>query len=377
MWSRGVVRLPRRPSPPMKIVHWFSQVPVVRKAKGRHARLRVAVVADEPTRLCLEAECTVIHVTPANARKAFETERPDVLFVESAWAGWRDAWKYRVAAYPENPERSNAELVRTVALARDRHIPTVFWNREDAVHFDRFIDSARWFDVVLTVDQNCVRRYQEELAESARVGVLPFAVQPAIHAFDGIAATRRGACFVGSYSQHVHAARRARQDALLQAAAATLGLTVHDRNSDRSGTQYRYPQYPGLHVRPKVPHGMTGPIYKAHLVSLNVNTVEDSPTMYSRRLIEILACGGLAATTPALSVEGWFGQYCHVVPDAAEALDLFGRLARNGYDERDRDMMNEGAQYVLRDHTWARRLDTVLEAIGQSAGGSTALARRA
>ena len=71
----------------------------------------------------------------------------------------------------------------------------------------------------------------------------------AIHHFDGISAGRNGACFVGSYSHHIHPGRRARQDALLGAAAATLGLTVYDRNSDRGSAHYRYPLLPGMRTR--------------------------------------------------------------------------------------------------------------------------------
>lgn len=98
------------------------------------------------------------------------------------------------------------------------------------------------------------------------------------------------------------------------------------------------------------------------MVSLNVNTVEDSGTMFSRRLIEILACGGLAVTTPALSVDRHFKEYCHVVHSEEEARDLFGRL-KHGLTSRDREMARAGADYVLKELTWTRRLREVMTAI--------------
>jgi spore maturation protein CgeB len=346
------------------IDRWLSSLQRSRKPLARFANLSLVMVADELTRACFAHECRVIDVTPSNIDQALR-QRPDLLFIESAWAGHGNAWKYRIAAYPDHPERNNHDLARLLQRARELCIPSVFWNKEDAVHFDRFIASARLADVILTVDESCVERYRAIVGPGKQVGVLPFAVQPQIHAFEGIDERRRGACFVGSYGSHVHDARRARQDMLLQTSAATLGLTVYDRNSDRRGAHYRYPPMPGLRVRPKVAHHRTAAIYRSHLVSLNVNTVEDSETMFSRRLIEILACGGLAVSTPALAIDRLFDGCCHIVRTEEEARALFERLAQDGYDARDREMMMNGVERVMTHHTYAQRIETILDAIGR------------
>lgn len=335
-------------------------------SRSRHAGLRVGQVTDGLTQFCLQSECQSFDLLPGTKMADLARKRLDILFVESAWQGHRNAWKYRIAAYPEHPERNNGDLARLVRAARELGIPTVFWNKEDSVHFDRFIASAKLFDAIFTVDASCVARYRAEVGGDVHVGVLPFAVQPAIHSFTGIdEAARRGASFVGSYSRHIHDARRARQDVLLEAAAATLGLTVYDRNSDRRGGHYRYPHFARLEVHPKVPYPRTAAIYKSHLASLNVNTIEDSETMFSRRLIEILACGGLAVSTPALAIEKLFKDWVHVVDDGDAARELFARLARDGYSARDREMMHGAAEHVHAHHTWSHRLDTVLDAVGR------------
>jgi hypothetical protein len=323
------------------------------------------MVADELTRSCFQHECRVVDLTPARFKTELQRHRPDVVFVESAWKGHRDLWKFGIAAYPDHPERNNEKLAHLVRCARDLGIPTVFWNKEDGVHFDRFIASARLFDLILTVDASCIERYRAAVPPEVHVDVLPFAVQPAIHGFTGIDSHRHGACFVGSYSQHIHDARRVRQDMLLETAAATLGLTVHDRNSDRRGAHYRYPGFPGLKLLPKIAHERTAAVYKSHLVSLNVNTIEDSETMFSRRLIEILGCGGLAVSTPARAIDHLFKDFCHVVESREQALALFERLAGEGYNARDREMMEAGAHHVAEHHSYARRIDTILDAIGR------------
>jgi hypothetical protein len=349
----------------MFLPRWLPTLRSSPSTPGTHSRLTIGLVADELTRSCLQDECRTIDLTPRNFAAVLERQRPDLLFVESAWQGLRNAWKFRVAAYPGHPERNNEALARLFVRARELGIPSVFWNKEDGVHFDRFIDSARLADVILTVDESCIERYRAVVGPHVKLGTLPFAVQPRIHGFDGIGERRRGACFVGSYGSHIHDARRVRTDLLLRSAAPTLGLTVYDRNSDRGSAHYRYPPLTGMTIRPKVEHRRTAAIYKSHLVSLNVNTIEDSPTMFSRRLIEILACGGLAVTTPALAVDRLFADYCHVVSNEDEARELFERMARDGYSARDREMMTAGAEHVLARHTYAQRIDTVLDIVGR------------
>jgi len=326
--------------------------------------MRIALVADELTGACLAPEGRILHVTPLNYRWVLRMRRPDFLFVESAWHGVRKAWKYRIAAYKDEPRRSNRSLVEMVAYARDLGIPTVFWNKEDGVHFERFIDSAVHFDHIFTVDENCIPTYRERVGPGVTVNTLMFPVQPRTHDFTGFDFKYRRANFVGSYSTHIHSRRRVWQDMLFEASYRQgLGLTVIDRNSDRKAAVYRFPDLPGMEAIPAIAHEATGQVYKDYLVSLNVNTVQDSATMYSRRLIEILACGGIAVTNPSPAVDRYFKDYCHVVHDAEQANSLFGRL-KEGASKDDLERARAGAEYVLREHTWARRLDEIAAVVG-------------
>lgn len=332
-------------------------------ATGR-SNLRIALIADELTRDCLEEECVTRNLTALNWRWVLRFWKPDFLFVESAWGGYQDAWKFKVASYPDHPQRNNHKLARLVAYARERGIPTVFWNKEDDVHFDRFIDSAKLFDHIFTVDENCIPRYRAVVGTGVTVNTLMFPVQPTSHNFTGFNFKHHRANFVGSYSHHVHDRRRHWQDLMFGAVKDTgLGLTAIDRNSDRKSLNYRYPSGPRLEVLPALPHAQTAQIYKDYLVSLNVNTIEDSATMYSRRLVEILACGGIAVTNPSPAVDRYFKDFCHVVHNAEEASDLFARL-KHGPSADDLARAEAGARYVLAEHTWAHRLDEITRVVG-------------
>lgn len=325
----------------------------------------IALVADGLTSSSLIFDSRIVPLSSRGFRWRLAFSRPDYLLVESAWSGLRDRWKYKIAAYPEYPERTNHALIRLVETARDRGIPTVFWNKEDSVHFDRFVESAKLFDHVFTVDANAVARYKAVMGAQASVHTLMFAIQPKTHGFTGFDFKLRRANFVGSYSSENHARRRAWQDALFGAACGSgLGLTVVDRNSGRKAPHYRFPALDDLEVQHAVRHEQTAQVYRDYVVSLNVNTVEDSPTMFSRRLVEILGCGGIAVTTPARSVDAMFSDFCHVVRSGDEARELFARL-RGGPSSRDLERARAGAEYVAKHHTWPHRLRQIAEVLGR------------
>jgi spore maturation protein CgeB len=325
----------------------------------------IVLVADTLTNASLHHEARTIPLGPTNHLWRLPLTNPDFLLVESAWQGPRNRWKYRIASYPDHPNRNNHALKKLVAHARERGIPTVFWNKEDGVHFDRFIDSARLFDHVFTVDANSIPRYKAVMGEHASVHPLLFAIQPRTHGFTGFDFKHRSANFVGSYSVHVHPNRRRWQDRLFGAACASgLGLTVIDRNSERRAEHYRFPMLPGISVQPAISHADTARIYRDYLVSLNVNTIEDSPTMFSRRLVEIIGCGGIAVTNPTPAVDALFKDFCHVVSSEDEARELFARL-RHGPSPQDLERARAGAEYVAQHHTWRHRLEQIAAVVAR------------
>lgn len=321
-----------------------------------YSRLRIAVIGDSLTVACLAAECQVMEVTPLNYKWVLGFWRPDFLFVESAWRGKRNAWRYKIAAYPEFPERTNLTLQKIVTYARGKNIPSFFWNKEDGVHYERFISSARLFDHVGTVDSTCVDRYRADLGNDHSVSVLMFAVQPKFHhTAAGEPQNFLGqASFVGSYSSHLHERRRQWQDMMFEV-FAPLGLDVYDRNSDRASPVYRYPQISGLTVYPGVKNQQTAVIYRSYRYCLNVNTIEDSPTMFSRRLIEIMAVGGVAITTNSRSVKELFSDYCYSFTSREQLLGILEIANGAGYASAQERAL-AGADFVHSHHTWRHRL---------------------
>ena len=333
---------------------------------GPFGNLKIALVADYFTSACLSAECRIRSLTPDNYKEVIGSWRPDLVFVESAFHGVQGEWRYELAKQPKYIRLSKPRTIRRIAqLARDRGIPAVFWNKDDGAFFDAFIDVARLFPHVFTTDNTCLPRYAARLPAGSRADVLAMPYQPAFHHFTGFAFEKNEACFVGSYYRKILDTRRQVMDMMFEACEkASMPLHVFDRNSHRLSRffEFRYPAIPSLRVHDKIPYTETAAVYKQYAVSLNVNSVTDSETMCSRRLLEILACGGILVTNGSPVVEKVFRNYCHVISSREQARELLTRL-RFGPSADDRERAQAGAAYVRKAHTWQCRLEQLADSI--------------
>lgn len=342
-------------------------VPEDAEAIGPFAKLKIALVADHFTTDCLSVECRIRHLTPSNYREVLDSWRPDLVFVESAFHGTQGSWRYELAKQPRWLRLTRPQAIfRLVEHARSRDIPAVFWNKDDGAFFDAFIDVAKAFDFVFSTDEACLERYRRELPPEVPANVLMMPYQPRFHAFDGFHFRHQAACFLGSYYRRILNERRRFLDMMFGATEQTgMRLHVFDRNHGRlsSFMEFRFPKHGHLKLHPRVAHRETAHVYKSHVVSLNVNSVTGSSTMISRRLLEILACGGIAVTNGSSAVDTYFKDFCHVIETREQAIELFARL-KHGHSPEDLQRAEAGARYVEREHSWAHRLESLCTIVG-------------
>ncbi|HVE10307.1 MAG TPA: glycosyltransferase [Paraburkholderia sp.] len=329
---------------------------------GRFGRLKIALVTDYFTADCLSAECRVRTMTPANYKDIIGNWKPDLVLAESAFHGVDGSWRYELAKQPALLRLSKPKAIfRLIDYARSVGVPTVFWNKDDGAFFDVFIDVAKAFDYIFTTDKECIGRYRQQVPENVPVNTLIMPYQPAFHYFSGFNFTRKEACFTGSYYRRILNERRRFLDMVFDTCEQhDMRINVFDRNHDRLSRhlEFRFPKKSQLHLHEKVPNRETADIYKSHVISINVNSVTSSETMFSRRLVEILACGGIAVTNNSRAVEGYFRDFCHVVNTREEMQELFSRL-RHGPSQEDMARAEAGSIYVRENHTWAHRLEQI------------------
>lgn len=348
------------------IAYRHPYVPEKRIQKGNFGKLKVAVLADYFTAASLAQECSIALLSPHNYKHIIMDWRPDLVFVESAFHGVKDEWRYRLTKQPFYFRlRKDSAIRKLVALARSRNIPACFWNKDDSPFFSNFIDVAKLFPFVFTSDSTCLSLYRQRLPANSTIEIMSIAYQPAFHNFTGFSFKVQGICFVGSYYRKFFARRRSFLEMMFEGALKQkIPVHIYDRNSHRFShfLEFRYPQNLNLNIHPGVSYEQTALLFKKYSISLNVNSVQNSPTMFSRRLLEILACGGICVTNDSLSVKQEFSEFCHIIHTQEEARETLCRL-RSGLASNDYEKAAAGAEYVRQHHTWERRLEQLANTI--------------
>ena len=328
--------------------------------------LRVAAIVDEISRACFEPDCELVTFGPEGWQQILEEAPPHLLLVESCWQGNDGSWQYQVASY-DHPEFAGLPKLRSrVAWCRERGIPTVFWNKEDPVHFDRFKEAAALFDHIFTTDANCLAAYGElERDGTGVVEAMRFAAQPRIHNPIATGDERSGSpCFAGAYYRDRHEDRRRSLEMLLDA-ARPYDLVIYDRTAGSTDQAFGFPDRFRPYIRGRLPYVEMLEAYKTHKVFLNANSVTDSPTMFSRRVFELLACDTSVVSTESLGVAETFGDLVSIVETPEQASQALGRLLED--EEYRRELAVRGRRLVLGEHTFAHRLATIAQAAGYPA----------
>ena len=324
-------------------------------------QIRMMSIFDEFSRECFAPQANLIEPRPDNAISLLKRDKPELLFVESTWRGNKSTWQYRVAQYAHPP---GSELSNLVDECKKTGVPTIFWNKEDPVHFDNFINSAEKFDYIFTTAEEAIPRYQARC--KAKVHVLPFAAEVNLHNPIGSAQRNNRVCFAGSYYANRFKERRDDQLMLLDA-ASTFNLDIFDRNAGAVSKDFSFPERFDSFIRGKLPYTEMNKAYRQYRVFLNVNSVIDSTTMFSRRVFELLACGTPIVSTVSTGIDHMFGkELVWTVRNRAEAEEAIRHLMQDNQEWRRRSL--EGIRKVFAEHTFAHRFDEVLRVTGLRAG---------
>lgn len=312
-----------------------------------------ATVLDEFSEACWGAEFKSIALTRSALPETLN--EADFLLVESVWEGPESSWRYTVSS-----GRQDDRLLTLISGARERGIPAIFWNKEDPTNYDRFIETAKGFDWVFTTDRDCLDSYREDLGHS-QVASLMFAAQPKLHNPIGSNEFHPSSiCFAGSWRGAKYPDRGEQLEFLLGAAQKLGDLVIFDRESQSATSTY--PSRFTKNVRPALHYDKMVAEYRRHAVFLNTNSVETSPTMLSRRVFELLACGTPVVSGPSLAVEEIFGGLVPVVESEFEAVNQLSQILDDPAYRRERSHL--GYRFVHSQHTYAHRLSEIGEFVG-------------
>lgn len=319
--------------------------------------IKIASILDEFSYECFKHECKFIPLGLNDWEQKLIEEKPDLLLVESAWQGYNNEWIYKIV---ELDKKNDNNLKKLVNWCKDNNIPTVFWCKEDPYDFNKFIEAAKLFDYVFTTDANCVPKYKKILSHN-NIYVLPFAAQPKIHnpiINDGENLGK--VAFAGGWYAQNHGKRTENMSIVLKP-AFKYDLDIYDRFYHRKGKYFRFPHEFNPYIKKPLSYNQIIDVYKKYDIFLNVNSVEDSPTNFARRVFELLACGTPVISSYSLGIKKYFGgivKLCKSLGDTEKYL----KILLEGKQLRDKISLL-GLRKVLEKHTYKHRLETILDNI--------------
>jgi glycosyltransferase involved in cell wall biosynthesis/spore maturation protein CgeB len=308
--------------------------------------LRVAAVMDDFTYHSFAPECQLLNLNANHWQEQVEAFRPDFVFVESAWRGVEESWKGKVV-------NLSPELLGLLDWARANGVGTAFWNKEDPVHFSRFMPLARLVDHVFTTDIDCIIRYKETLQHD-RVYLLPFGVQPVLHNPIETVGRQDIFSFAGSwYSNYLE--RQADFRTLVGVGRKLKTVAIYDRNANRPQPHdFVFPDEYRDEIRGSLPYTEIDQAYKGCRYGITVNTVKQSATMFARRALELMASNTVVVSNFSKGLRFLFGD--HVI-SSDSAAELEHRLAPLIADEAQyRKHRLRALRKVLAEHTCEHRL---------------------
>ena len=135
-----------------------------------------------------------------------------------------------------------------------------------------------------------------------RVGLLPFGVDTErFHPVD-YPPEPGTAVFAGSWFSDQPARCEALERLLDFSLSRGLRLDIYDRKSGAGQKRFRFPDKYQAYLHPAVPYEETAALFHRYEYAININSVTDSATMCSRRLLQLAANGSTILTndTPAL-----------------------------------------------------------------------------
>jgi spore maturation protein CgeB/glycosyltransferase involved in cell wall biosynthesis/SAM-dependent methyltransferase len=313
---------------------------------------RIACIHDEFTFSSFAPECELLQLTPGGWREEISTFRPHLLFVESAWRGKNDQWARKVAHRAQ-------ELMDLVAWCRSQGIPSVFWNKEDPVHYRTFLNTAKLFDAVFTTDIDCIPRYKRALGHE-RVYLLPFAVQPKAHNPLEKYERKDAIAFAGAYYAR-YPERQADLAGFADHFQHAPRLEIFDRNHGKSDPDYQFPERYRHHIVGTLPFDQIDKAYKGYRFALNLNSIKTSQTMFARRVFELLGSNTITVSNFSRGVRLMFGDLVIATDNGARAQARLQQLMAD--ESLSRRLRLAGLRKVLLEHTYEQRLRDVAERV--------------
>ncbi|WP_299195353.1 glycosyltransferase [uncultured Amphritea sp.] len=310
---------------------------------------KIACIMDDFTYLSYSPEGVFQQLTPECWKQELEVFRPEFLFIESAWRGKDELWGSKVG-------HKSQEVQGIIQWCNKHNIPTIFWNKEDPVHFETFLNTAKMFDYVFTTDMDCIHRYKAALGHN-NVYFLPFACQPRLTNPIEIYKRKNAFCFAGAYYTK-YPQRTKDLETFVDVFPKFRPLEIYDRNYGKNDSNYQFPEIYQPYIVGTLPFSEIDRAYKGYRYAINLNSIKQSQTMFARRVYELLGSNTITISNFSQGVRLMFGDLVVTSDNGAAIISRLEMLEAEP-DQADKLRLT-GLRKVLQEHTYQDRLDYIL-----------------
>lgn len=317
--------------------------------------LKVASIMDEFTFLSYNPECNLLQLTPQHWAQELATFQPELLIIESAWRGKNDLWGGKVG-------HMSQEVVNIVEWCRSNKVPTVFWNKEDPVHFETFLNTAKLFDYIFTTDIDCISRYKSALGHN-RIYFLPFAAQPKVNNPIEKYERKDAFCFAGAYYVKYPERTRDLGDFLLSLPDFK-PVEIYDRNYGKDDPNYQFPLEYQPFIVGTLPYSEIDRAYKGYYYSINLNSIKQSQSMFARRVFELLASNTITVSNFSRGVRAMFGDLVFTSDSGRELVGRLNKIAGNPLKVK--LLRLQALRKIMTEHTYQDRLAYIYSKVSNS-----------
>ncbi|WP_316570818.1 glycosyltransferase [Neobacillus sp. YIM B06451] len=337
----------------------IKAIPEISTNHCEHPEIRVACILDTFSFECFKYECNLMQLYLTDWVEKIEAFKPHFLLVESAWRGVNDSWRNLLTSVGKH---DHSQIKALIQYCNKKGIPTVFWNKEDPPNFPYFITTAKFFDYVFTTDSNCIPKYQK-MVNHERVYPLPFAAQPAVHnPIFSNNSPKENVAFAGTWYSFKHLKRQEFINLLLKP-ALRYDLKIFDRMYLFKGNKnYQFPDYFQNNIIGYLDYLDMVKAYKIFKVFLNINSVASSPTMFSRRVFELLASGTCVISSISDGISSMFPGIVKVASSEKDVENHLKRLLKNKEEREKLSLL--GIREIHKHHLYKHRFEKILDLIG-------------
>lgn len=280
------------------------------------------MIADHFTRINLEMEAGVkiVNLTPLGWRFDMTIHNIDLLLVESAWLGYKNKWRRKVASYGQS-DISDA-LKSIVEYCRQKKIPTIFWNKEDPINYERFKHNLSMFDVCLTTEVEMVSQYKKNFLNLKNVEVAPFFFQPKLHnpwKEKELPELSQKIVFCGGlYAKEFPNRAKRLRDGMTDIGREN--VVVYDRFNTHES---EWSSIKGINIQPAFSYENSKKYYQSGVAHINVNSFDGSSSMFSRRMLELIASGAHVLDLTSFKGKGDLSKFVTQVSNKNDTIKAF------------------------------------------------------